>query len=42
MREAAREMLYLNAQRLFVEEHGALLGVISQTDIVDAVAGARI
>lgn len=42
VREAAREMLYLNVQRLFVEERGALVGVISQTDIVDAVAGARI
>jgi len=41
VREAAREMLYLNVQRLFVEERGALVGVISQTDIVDAVAGAR-
>src|SRR5574341_340388 len=42
VRDAAREMLYLNVQRLFVEERGALIGVISQTDIVDAVAGARI
>lgn|SRR5574341_929044 len=42
VRDAAREMLYLNVQRLFVEERGALVGVISQTDIVDAVAGARI
>ncbi|MBI1966513.1 MAG: CBS domain-containing protein, partial [Gemmatimonadetes bacterium] len=40
--QAAREMLYFNVQRLFVEERGALVGVISQTDIVDAVAGARI
>jgi CBS domain-containing protein len=40
--EAAREMLYLNAQRLFVEHEGALAGVISQTDIVGAVATARI
>ena len=41
-REAAREMLYLDVQRLFVEDRGLLVGVISQTDIVDAVAGARI
>ena len=42
LRDAAREMLYLNVQRLFVEERGALVGVISQTDIVDAFAGSRI
>jgi|SRR5438552_4644965 len=40
--EAAREMLYLNVQRLFVEYDGALVGVISQTDLVGAVATARI
>lgn len=40
--EAAREMLYLNVQRLFVEYEGALVGVISQTDLVGAVATARI
>ena len=39
--EAARQMLYLDVQRLFVEDRGVLVGVISQTDIVDAVAGAR-
>ena len=38
VRDAAREMLYLDVQRLFVEEKGALVGVISQTDIVGAVA----
>lgn len=42
VREAAREMLYLNVQRLFVVDRGALVGVISQTDIVDAFASARI
>ena len=41
-REAAREMLYLNVQRLFVEYDGALVGVISQTDIVGAVATAKV
>jgi CBS domain-containing protein len=42
VREAAREMLYLNVQRLFVEFDGALVGVISQTDIVGAVATAKV
>jgi CBS domain-containing protein len=41
-RQAAREMLYLNVQRLFVEYEGALVGVISQTDIVGAVATAKV
>ena len=41
--EAAREMLYLDVHRLFVEDGGGrLVGVISQTDIVAAVATARI
>lgn len=38
VRDAARQMLYLDVQRLFVEREGALVGVISQTDIVGAVA----
>ncbi|HEV2671873.1 MAG TPA: CBS domain-containing protein [Gemmatimonadales bacterium] len=42
VREAAQEMLYLNMQRLFVEYEGALVGVISQTDIVGAVATAKV
>ena len=42
VRDAAREMLYLEVQRLFVEEEGALVGVISQTDIVAAVATAKV
>jgi acetoin utilization protein AcuB len=42
VREAAREMLYLNVPRLFVEFEGALVGVISQTDIVGAVATAAV
>ena len=41
VRDAAREMLYLNVPRLFVEFEGALVGVISQTDIVGAVATAQ-
>jgi CBS domain-containing membrane protein len=40
--EAARAMLYLDVHRLFVEEDGQLVGVISQTDIVAAVATAKI
>jgi CBS domain-containing protein len=42
VRQAAQEMLYLNVQRLFVEYDGALVGVISQTDIVGAVGTARV
>ncbi len=42
VRQAAREMLYLNVQRLFVEYDGALVGVISQTDVVGAVATAKV
>ena len=42
VRQAAREMLYLNVQRLFVEYDRALVGVISQTDIVGAVATAKV
>lgn len=40
--EAARDMLYLEVHRLFVEDDGRLVGVVSQTDIVGAVAMARI
>ena len=40
--EAARLMLYLDVHRLFVEDDGRLVGVISQTDIVAAVATAKI
>jgi CBS-domain-containing membrane protein len=41
--EAARRMLDLDVHRLFVEDQGGrLVGVISQTDIVAAVATARI
>jgi CBS domain-containing protein len=34
VRDAARQMLYADVHRLFVEENGWLVGVISQTDIV--------
>jgi CBS domain-containing protein len=40
--DAAREMLRLDVHRLFVERQGRLVGVISQTDIVAAVASAKI
>lgn len=40
--EAAREMLALDVHRLFVEDHGRLVGVLSQTDIVTAVATVQI
>lgn len=39
---AAQEMLYLDVHRLLVVEDGTLLGVISQSDIVRAVAGGLI
>jgi CBS domain-containing membrane protein len=40
--EAARQMLYLEVHRLFVTDKDTLIGVISQTDIVGAVATARL
>jgi CBS domain-containing protein len=42
VREAARHMLYGEVRRLFVEEHGRLAGVISQTDIAHAVGTGRL
>ena len=42
VRRVARRMLDAKVKRLFVEDHGALVGVISQTDIVAAVATARV
>ena len=42
VKEAAQQMLYLEVHRLFVEDDGRLVGVISQSDIVRAVALARI
>jgi CBS-domain-containing membrane protein len=42
VREAAQQMLYAEVHRLFVEEDGALVGVLSQTDIVTAVATRRV
>lgn len=42
VKEAAQQMLYLEIHRLFVEEDGKLVGVISQSDVVRAVALAKI
>lgn len=41
IREAARQMLYGEVHRLFVEDAGRLVGVISQTDLVRAFAIQR-
>jgi CBS domain-containing protein len=41
-REAAKQMLYADVRRLFVEDQGRLVGVISQTDIAQAVATGRL
>jgi CBS domain-containing protein len=40
--EAAKIMLYTDVRRLFVEDHGNLVGVISQTDIAHALGSGRI
>lgn len=40
--EAARQLLYADVHRLFVEDAGALVGVISQTDLVQAFAARRL
>ncbi len=40
--EAVRIMFYLDVHRLFVVEHGELVGVLSQSDIVRALATAKI
>jgi CBS domain-containing protein len=42
VRDAAREMLYAEVHRLFVEDDGELVGVISTTDVVRAVATGKI
>lgn len=42
VKKAAQEMLYLEVHRLFVEYDGELVGVISQSDVVAAVATAKI
>jgi CBS domain-containing protein len=42
VREAACQMLYADVHRLFVAEQGKVVGVISTSDIVRAVATARL
>ena len=42
VRQAAREMLYGEVRRLFVEDQGRLVGVISQTDIAQAMGAGRL
>lgn len=42
VREAARQMLYADVHRLFVVEDDRLVGVISTTDIVRAVANGTL
>lgn len=41
-REAAKQMLYGELRRLFVQEKGRLVGVISQTDVAQAVGSGRL
>ena len=42
IREAAQRMLYLEVHRLFVVDDGKLLGVVSTTDLVRALAGTKV
>jgi CBS domain-containing protein len=42
VREAARQMLYADVHRLFVTEGDRLIGVISTTDVVRAVANGSL
>ncbi len=42
VRDVAQRMLYLEVHRLFVVYDGQLVGVVSQSDIVRAVATAKI
>ena len=42
VREAAKHMLYADVRRLFIEDQGRLVGVITQTDIAHAVGTGRI
>ena len=41
VKDAAQRMLYLEVHRLFVEDDGKLVGVVSTTDLVRAMAGQR-
>lgn len=40
--EASQQMLYLEVHRLFVEDASGLVGVLSQSDVVRAVATAKL
>ena len=42
VRDAARQMLYAEVHRLFVEADGELVGVVSTTDIVRALATGKV
>jgi CBS domain-containing protein len=42
VRDAAQRMLYLEVHRLFVEDQGRLVGVVSTTDLVRALAAAKV
>lgn len=42
VRQAAQRMLYTEVRRLFVEDEGKLVGVISQTDIAHALGTGRV
>ena len=42
VRETAQQMLYLDVHRLFVVRDGQLVGVISQSDLVRAMAQSRV
>jgi acetoin utilization protein AcuB len=42
IKDAAQRMLYLEVHRLFVEDNGRLVGVVSTTDLVRAMAGQRV
>jgi CBS domain-containing protein len=42
VKDAAQQMLYLEVHRLFVEQEGRLLGVVSTTDLVRAVVAVRV
>jgi CBS domain-containing protein len=42
IKDAAQRMLYLEVHRLFVEEHGRLVGVVSTTDLVRTMAGQKV
>jgi CBS domain-containing protein len=42
VRDAAQRILYLEVHRLFVEEKGRLVGVVSTTDLVRTMAGQKV